>query len=311
MKSAFILVNPFSKGGKGQALWREISEKISAQFKLSVIETTTDWEPQLVQALANGTRLFIAAGGDGTVNELLNALMRHKQNIPLCSLLLGAIGLGSSNDFHKPYTKYLCISSARVPVKLNCEQTRLRDVGVARFCDDQGVVHTRFFLASASIGVVAEANQFFNSKQTMLAFLKRRYTFAAICYAALKTILFYRPFKVSLSIDGKEISAQLNSLNVLKTQYVSGSFCLDIPIVPNDGRLGIALMENMNLLRMLKALADLSRGRFAGKSQCSYWFANKLKVNSAQPFALELDGEVITAREVCFTLFSETITECL
>ena len=53
-------------------------------------------------ALARGTRVFIAAGGDGTAHALLNALVDAPGRPPLDALALGAVGLGSSNDLHKP-----------------------------------------------------------------------------------------------------------------------------------------------------------------------------------------------------------------
>lgn len=304
MKHAFVLLNPFSRGGKGKQWWHDVAATLSDQFQLQVVETTTDWEASLTQALNDGVRIFIAAGGDGTVNELLNALMRHNNDISLASLFLGAVGLGSSNDFHKPYT-------SRVPVKVNVELSRLRDVGVACYRDSQGLQHERYFIVSGSIGVTAEANHFFNSREGFLWFLKRRHTNAAIIYAALKTIFSYHPFPVSLCMNEYEKNVRLNSLNILKTPYVSGSFRLDIPLAPDDGRLGMALMENMNLPRMLRALINLSRGRFIGSPGCSHWSTDKLKVKSEYLFALELDGEVVTATEVNFSLYPERINECL
>ncbi len=76
------------------------------------------------EAVAKGERAFIAAGGDGTVNLLLNAVMELGSGVT--DIRIGAVGLGSSNDFHKPHGPDSVI--AGVPVRVDCNSARPCDV---------------------------------------------------------------------------------------------------------------------------------------------------------------------------------------
>ena len=101
---SLILLNEAAAGDTGAARWRHVCDARPALALSDVVRLEADgeWRGAIARGLARGTRRFIAAGGDGTVNALLNALLGARGDLPLAELELGAIGLGSSNDFHKP-----------------------------------------------------------------------------------------------------------------------------------------------------------------------------------------------------------------
>ncbi len=152
------------------------------------------------EALDRGERHFVAAGGDGTVNLLLNTLLALKPERET-GLAVGAIALGSSNDFHKPVQPWQCTGG--ISCKIDFSAATPRDVVHVSYSGKGGEA-CRFFLINASAGLTAEANAFFNNTDRLLGWLKQRYTDPAILYAAIRTILRYRNEEMTLTFPDAE-----------------------------------------------------------------------------------------------------------
>ncbi len=306
-----LLINPRAAGGTALKKWKTIESGFAHIFphcSSHMLDGAAAASEAIRSARRHGETHFIAAGGDGTVNAVLNALLdeRSKPDAKYCSI--GAVGLGSSNDFHKPFSREKLL--AGIPVRLDFHQAHLCDVGSLSFEHD-GSILTRYFLANASCGVTAEANWYFNSPDPFLAFLKRHSTSAAIIYAAIRTILRYRNFTASLSISG-DISTptRLTNLAVLKNPHVSGRFMYDTPVASNDGLFALNLCEDMTKTELLHLLSSLGRGKFSSLPHTQTWRSATLTVTAEHPFAVEYDGEVITTRFAHFRLLPKSLKVC-
>ena len=304
---AVVLLNPAAGGNRGMARWQRTESAVRDVCEPRVVETDLggEWRFAVHQEIENGTRLFIAAGGDGTVSALADELARARGWIPLDTFTLGAIGLGSSNDFHKPYGRTV----AGVPVRIVPSDQR-RDLCVARYTAPDGATHTRCFVISASVGVVAEANAFFNDGNGRERWLRGSWTGGAILYAALHTIGAWRNLAVRLRSGERTERAAVTNLSVSKTPFVSGMFRYDRSVAPDDGLLAVHLCEGMSRTQALGALADLARGRFEGRSKRRHWNSWRLALAADAPLALELDGEVVQARRVTFGVLREQVKLC-
>ncbi len=305
--AAVVLLNPAAGGNRGIARWRRTESAVREVCEPHVVETDLagEWRFTVRQEIEGGTRLFIAAGGDGTVSALADELARARGWVPLSDFTIGAIGLGSSNDFHKPYGRTI----GGVPVRIVPSDER-RDVCVARYTGPDGSAHTRCFVISASVGVVAEANAFFNAGDGPERWLRGRWTGGAILYAALHTIATWRNLAVRLrSGDGTRRTAVTN-LSVSKTPFVSGMFRYDRSVAPDDGFLAVHLCEGMSREEALRALVDLARGHFEGRAKRRHWNSWRVAVAATGPVALELDGEVVQARRVTFGVLREQVRIC-
>src|SRR4051812_6612498 len=108
-----VILNPHANSGNGARRWKALLETELAResglvgaalFDGSMgLERLQGWVSERIRA---GARCFAVAGGDGTVNMALNALMNAPERtaLPAGELRVGAVGLGSSNDFQKPYS---------------------------------------------------------------------------------------------------------------------------------------------------------------------------------------------------------------
>lgn len=318
-----VLLNPRARGGEAARLWRAVEPHVSRHSRVHVVHADArgHWVDAIRGAASEGIRVFVAAGGDGTVNALLNALYdadallgatvapRAPRTAP--AFTFGAVGLGSSNDFHKPVSR----AHGSVPLRINPVEVGLRDVGIARYHDGGGNLRNRLFLVSASVGLTAEANAAFNEPGPICGWLKRRSTTAAIAYTAVASIVGYRSFPAVLRLAGEArapMRVQITNLSVMKTPYLSGWLRFDTPVERDDGRFAINLSSGLTRRHTLGMLWELSRGRFLASRRpgIHHWRARELTVEAPHPFALELDGEVVRATRVAFDVLPDKLRCC-
>lgn len=301
-----VFVNLDANNGRAARRWESIAAEVSACLPrgshIVSFRPPTSIEPMLKAMLEEGVRGFVSAGGDGSVNFLLNLLMRHTGE-DARHILLGGIGLGSSNDFIKPKQHFM----QGLPIRLDQQNASLVDVGKAEFLASTGEWQTRYFIANASLGVTAEANWFFNHGDGLIRLIKDRWTDLAILYTALRTILGFHNFPATLVFEQEPQEIVLSNLAVLKSPYVSGSFHFDDPVQRDDGFLGVNACLDMNKIELLSTLAGLAKGRFQGRPKTLRVAVKQFAVRTQSPVALEMDGEVFQTKEVRFSVIPQAI----
>ncbi len=307
-----IILNPFAAGGNALNKWKKIERQAlqkGAQAELFVMNGKIPLNDFVTQKLAQGQQQFIAAGGDGTVNLILQALLNQNHANNLQHIKLGAIGLGSSNDFHKPFNKEAFLGA--VPVKTDFTSAALQDIGVLSFEDDKGHPTKRYWINNASVGITAEANGFFNSPNSFLHFLKKHSTGWAIVYAALHTIFTYKNKRMDIRF-GQEAGKTINvtNLGVIKNPHFSGSFSYDAPYEKNSGYFYVPLCHDLSLSQTLKTLWHLSQTEFSGLPNTIMFRVNQLDVQAEQPFVVEFDGETVVTRHAVFSIRKKLIQVC-
>lgn len=300
--AALVLLNSTARQGLAAARWPRIRRELDARIDARVVTLDRGglWREAVDSALRSGVRNFVAAGGDGTVHALVEQLVAGRGLLPLDAFTLFAVGLGSSNDFHKPARSV----HSGIPLRVDNTRAAPRDVGLVRFSDEAGRERRSVLVVSASAGVVAEGNALFERSRP-----GRRLTGLAIASSALRAIVRSRSFRVRLRHDGVDEEVSLSSLSVLKTPWLSGSLRYDLPVAPDDGAFAVGLCEGMGRVRLLATLAGLACGRFRGKGTRAFRTAS-LELSAEKPFLLEIDGEVVTAREARFEILPQRIRAC-
>ncbi len=302
------LFNPRAAGGRAIRRWDRVFPLLRASGALSDVHIMGDGASTgkvVAEALRSGETDFVAAGGDGTVNTVLNLLFALASPHERANLRLGAIGLGSSNDFHKPLA-----GTGRIPCKIRFDSARLRDVGIVTF-DKGGQPRTRYFLANASVGVTAAANLQFNHPDAPLRLLKGACTPAAILYAAIRTIL--ADGGVSAHLVSPVASLHLNRLTnlaILKSPHISGGLRFPGQGTYDDGKFRVWMFRDMNRRDLLSAFFSLSKGEKPGGHKVTVESASSLGISSAEPFPLEFDGEVVSTSSADFAILQRGLNVC-
>jgi diacylglycerol kinase family enzyme len=307
-----IIINPYAGAGKAREKWKKIETQIFQRLgsvKLVFLSEKTSMKDCVYDLLNQDHQHFIAGGGDGTVNLLLQSLLNLVTPSQLSKIKIGAIGLGSSNDFHKPLKIQHMIH--RIPCKFNFTIAKARDVGILSFIDNEGLEQKKYWLINASIGITAEANLFFNTPDFILNCLKKTITNSAILYAALRTIASYRNRNMTVKIGrSKSKKINLTNMGIVKSPHFSGNFSYNTPFETNNGQFYINICRDMHLLNALYILLNLSNNRFCGLPKTESICSNHLKVKSEHPFAIEFDGEVIVTKCAFFNIRHKMIKVC-
>lgn len=305
-----VILNQYAGGGTAEKKWRTLEpsfRRAAGPFTLVERCSEAPLRQTVADALSRGESDFVAAGGDGTINSLVNVLGDRLTQGPSERVRLGAIGLGSSNDFHKPFCPEQRIEG--VPAKIDFHRASPRDVGCLTLSRN-GTECRLYFLINASVGVTANANALFNNPDAVLKALKRWHTPLAILYAALRTIAGHTNLHVLIeSEEVGSISAGLSNLGIVKNPYFSGSLHYGDPARYDNGRFAVHLYSGMSRTGLVSLLFTLTRGT-ASSPHSRSWSTRSLTVSAENEFAVEYDGEVAHASKACFTILPRCLDVC-
>lgn len=307
-----VLVNRAAGGGRALRLWDDLSpavRELVGPFRVWATDGETAVRDRIASLLATGERRFIAAGGDGTVNLVVNGILESAPPAVLKTVTLGAIGLGSSNDFHKPMLNGRLLG--RIPHKLDFAATTDHDIGLLRYQDPEGRIRQRYWIVNASAGVTADGNQSYNAPDALLRWLKRVSPGRGIGYAALRAILGHRPRLMSIALDDEPpVVFCVSNLGVVKNPHFTGNLRYDTPYEPGSGRLDVHLLEGLGLMGLAWTLSGLARGRFTGRVGTHSWRVTRLTIEAAEPFPVEADGEIVSASKAWFAVLPRALRVC-
>ena len=306
-----ILINPKACGGTALNKWKILEPELLNKFdNLDTIILNGDhsFRMKIKKALQNGETQFISAGGDGTLNLLVNFIINNTSTDQLNNIMIGAIGIGSSNDFYKPVNQ--CEAINNIPVKINSNVYEMRDVGKITI-DNEDIIRTKYFLINSSIGITAEANYFFNNPDGILKSLKRKNTDLAIIYAALRELLKYKNFEAEIiSEECGRINTKITNLGIVKNPNFSGSMNYGYSADYESGLFNIHICYDMNLKDRLKLFWALNNGKFNCLGKTKSLTTNRLIINSVKPFFIEFDGEIIISNSVEFSVLHKFLKVC-
>ena len=248
-----IIVNPTANRGGGERAIPTIKSLLSKNgLDYDLVCTERPWHAADLaeEAAAAGYGCVVAAGGDGTSNEVLNGLMRAKQAGAGASAL-GVLCIGRGNDL---------AYGMGIPADLEvgCQglangQRRLIDVGrVAGGLYPDG----RYFGNGVGIGFDAVVG-FQAARITWLS------GFPLYLLAALKTLfLYYRAPLVTIEHDscGEKITQPSLMISVMNGRRMGGGFMMAPQGQPDDGLFDLCIARQVSRARVLGLIPHFMRG---------------------------------------------------
>lgn len=302
-----VVLNPGAQGGRAEGKWHKLIDSGHERFrearKLPVFRPSASSREELearisdwirLQAAA-GRRNFIAAGGDGTVHALLNALLASQPEGRWREFAVGAIGLGSSNDFHKDPSRS-ATKVAGVSVRCDFSAASPHDIGCVEFEERP---EPRFFIVNASIGLTAAGNRNFNDPSRLIRFCKKTHTGTAMALTALSTLLRYQAVPVSLRAAGASFEAMqlANAGLIMRIPHFSGDLSYPFCRPSAGGGFYLYLCRDMGRWEMLRTMARLAAGKFVPGRRQLIIESPFIDLRAfGQPVWAELDGEVLATR---------------
>ncbi|MFD2045215.1 diacylglycerol kinase [Ornithinibacillus salinisoli] len=272
MKKARIIYNPTS--GR-EAFKRELPvvlEKLEiAGYEASAHATTG--EGDAIEAAKTAVErkydVVIAAGGDGTINEVINGLAEQEYRPKF-----GVIPVGTTNDFARALQIPRDIQKA-VDVIIKDHSTSL----------DIGKVNEQYFINIAGGGKLTELTYDVPSKlKTMIGQL-------AYYMKGIEMLPSLKPVQAKIEYDGNIIEEDIMLFLVSNSNSVGGFEKLAPDAKMNDGYFDLIILRKTNLAEFIRIVTLASRGAHLDDDHVIYAKAKHIKVEPDDKMQLNIDGE--------------------
>ena len=287
---ARVICNPSSGGGYYDP--DEIRDELEG---LEVDWVQTEGPEDAIGAAEEWSEgLLIVAGGDGTINDVVNGLGRA--GFPE-GVTLGILPAGTGNDL----AATLCIPEDPDLAKDVILQNRGRWLDVARVNSDG--IGERFFINVATGGLGAEISDA-NDEE-----LKRRWGKLSYLRASLEVARNFDVRELTLYIDGEERQVEAVNIAVGNCRYTGGGWPATPKANPDDGLLDVVIIENLGVTDLLDLTpAVLGESDYLDSDGVLFVRAKEIRVDT-QPPGLEftVDGEVIGNEPAQFSVLPRAL----
>ncbi|MEK3889776.1 diacylglycerol kinase [Bacillus sp. FSL K6-3431] len=272
MKRARIIYNPTS----GRELFKrnlaDVLQKLeSAGYETSCHATTAEGDAIKAAKIAIERKydIVIAAGGDGTINEVVNGLA-EQENRPK----LGIIPTGTTNDFARALHIPRGIDEA-VDVIIKGDTIPV----------DIGRMNDSYFINIAGGGRLTELTYEVPSRlKTVLGQL-------AYYLKGIEMLPSIHPAEVSIEYDGKLYEGEIMLFLIGLTNSIGGFEKLAPDSSINDGLFTLMILKKTNIAEFIRIASLALRGEHINDPNLIYVKANHIKVKSKEKMQLNIDGE--------------------
>jgi|SRR5579859_7900311 len=235
-------------------------------------------------AADDGYETVVAMGGDGTVHEVINGLMRiPAERRPR----LGLVPIGSGNDFAGG-SKLAEIGNLQMAMRqVFAGKERRVDVAVIR----DGAGRSEYFDNTAGIGFDAAVN--IRSRKIQLI-----HGFLMYLTATLQTIaLNFDAPHMRVTYDGGALDQSIMMLTVGNGPREGGGFVTTPGSLLDDGCLEFVYVDQVSQIRMLQLLPKFTSATHIGEHDVHLVRTTKLSIDADRALPIHVDGELFAPYE--------------
>lgn len=273
-----VIVNPEAGRGSARQWMGELEVRLSLAIQSThriiswqILETSGPGDATELarEAIRGGANIVAAAGGDGTIGEIVNALVGT-------DVALGVIPMGTGNDFARSLGIGTDVDRAIYNL--------LEGVPIAI---DVGRTQGRYFVNVAGCGLDAVVAQRVNR-----GFRWLRGTYAYVV-AALQTLLTYRATLIRLTLDNEVIETKAMLCSVANARYYGGGMRIAPDAMLTDGLYDVCLLEAVGKIEFLRTFPKVFKGRHITHPAVRMLRSKYVKVESDRPLPVLVDGEIV------------------
>jgi YegS/Rv2252/BmrU family lipid kinase len=302
-----IIVNPASARGATGDAWPGIASEVRRHFgPFNVGFTERGGEAvEIAEREARAGRAFIiACGGDGTISEVANGILRAGVETEL-----GVLPSGTGGDFRR--TLGMPARSSDAALALREGRTRTLDAGRVAFTNEREEEASRFFVNVASFGMGGDVIRRVKDRAGLPAgascLLGGKLSFAA---AAMQAALTFEKPTVRVSLDGgRESQLTVTNFCIANARFFGGGMKIAPEAKLSDGLFDVVAVGDLSALTMLTNSYRLYLGTHLGMQDVRHAHARRV---TARPVAdeavkLELDGEIIGRLPATFEILPSAL----
>ncbi|HOK26890.1 MAG TPA: YegS/Rv2252/BmrU family lipid kinase [Bacteroidales bacterium] len=263
--NTLIIINP--RAGRKRII--EVSERIkkfSNLFDYAVFYDVNEFR-NFIRENINNYEIFVAAGGDGTVNSLATELAGNDKT-------LAVLPVGSGNGFAREMGFRKSIRKLIKDIEYN--KTFYTDVLYVN-----GIPCINVF----GLGIDSYvAHDFSNSEKR---------GFWSYVVALLKIISSIKPVKVKVDIDGKQIEEEVFMFSVTNTRQFGNHAIITPAAAPNDGKLNVVIARPFPKIFLPLFAAKLMTGTLKESKYVSYFETDNPVTIETSETRFHIDGEPV------------------
>ena len=280
-----VILNPESGSGTGARSEQRLVNELD-QLKFDYDFTRTEERGHAIQlarqAAVDGYDVIVAAGGDGTVNEVINGLLQAEdEGHPLRAL--GVICVGRGNDFADGVGIPADLEEACAVLAKNQQRTI-----------DIGKVYGGIFPEGRYFGNCVGAG--FDAVTTIeVGKMPRLGGFLSFFLAVVKTI-FLSSYDLSATIqyDEQSTSQSCMLVSVMNGRRLGGGFWMAPEGKPDDGLFDLCIARSVSRLRIFSLIPHFMRGDQAGQPEITTGQAARIRITADKGvLPAQTDGEII------------------
>lgn len=290
-----IVLNPTAgrgRGSSGRAVLEALIKKSVAELPApsavtwEIVETerSGDGIRLAQQAVERGANVVVAAGGDGTLGEVVNGMAES-------NAALGLLPMGTGNDFAR-----------NLGLQGNLERAVHTLFHGTPQPVDLGRTGNRWFINVSGCGfdaLVAErVNRGFRHLHGTSAYLA----------AVMQTLIKLRPAEMRLTLDGETQSLRGVLCAVANAPMYGGGMKIAPDARINDGWLDVCLIGDAGRLEFLRAFPRVFAGTHLSHPKVTIFRARHVAIESDPPLPVLVDGEVTGTTPIEFTLHPAALT---
>lgn len=277
-RSMLLIFNPQANGGR--------AKKILSDILLKFETKNIDIEVKLTEHRKHAMELVseadfdqydgvLAAGGDGTLFEVINGYFQNKskKRIPL-----GVIPVGTGNAFardldltNEKWSEAIDIIAVNKP----------RKVDVGHYKIDKGDF---YYLNILGLGFVSDVTKTAHGMKKVIGNLS--YT-----VGVLYQTTFLKTHHLTIEIDGKKLERENIFVEISNTRYTS-NFLMAPKAKIDDGFLDVVMLSKVTRRKLLSAFPKIFTGEHILLQEVEEFQAKKIRIETDVPKILTPDGEI-------------------
>lgn len=218
--------------------------------------------------LDDNYKYILVAGGDGTVDSVVNVMMERKINLPIAIL-----PVGTANDFGK----FLQIPN-------NIEDALERILSSEPKALDLGKINDKYFINVASTGLFTDVSQKTDVN------LKNTIGKLAYYLKGLESLPSFRKLKVKLTSKEIQYDGEMYLILVFNGQ-TAGNFKLASRADVADGYLDVIMIKAVQVFEILPLFIKILRGEHLDSDKVIYFKTQDILIESNEDITTDIDGE--------------------
>jgi diacylglycerol kinase (ATP) len=273
-----LIYNPTARGDKARK-FRDAVTKIATGWELLPTTCAGDARALATRAIRDGCSDIIAAGGDGTLNEVVNGIGDAPDGFKKATL--GILPLGTINVFARELALPLRWQNAWQIASAG--KITSVDLVQAEFTNLAGTREKRYFVQLAGAGPDARAVELVDWEQ------KKKIGPFAYLVAGLRTLREEHPV---IDVRG-DTSASGQLVLIGNGRYYGGRFSFFPQASLQDGQLDIAAFPNVTAISYIKGVVGMLTGTIYRLCEAQQLQAARVELSSKGKVPLQLDGELV------------------